>query len=81
MVAVAQELVGYLLTHPGACDTADGIARWWFEREDTVSVQEVKQTLEALVLQGLLEASSSVDGRVRYRRRADEAALKAFLRR
>ncbi len=81
MVAVAQELVSYLLTHPGACDTADGISRWWFETVDCVSPQELNQALDTLVQQGLLEACPAADGRVRYRRRADEAALEAFLRR
>jgi hypothetical protein len=67
--------------HPSACDTADGILRWWFETEDGVSPKELKQALDGLVRQGLLEACPAADGRVRFRRRADEAALKAFLRR
>jgi Fe2+ or Zn2+ uptake regulation protein len=79
MVGVAQELVSYLLTHPGACDTLDGIARWWFETEHSVSVQQLRQALDELVRQGLLEASASADGRVRYRRLADLSALQSFL--
>jgi hypothetical protein len=79
MVAVAQKLVSYVLTHPDACDTADGISRWWFETEDCMRPQELKQALDALVQQGLFEACPAADGRVRFRRRADEAALKAFL--
>lgn len=80
MVVVAQELVRYLLAHPGASDTAEGIARWWFESEDGVSPLELKKALDHLVAVGLIEASSAGDGRVRYRRRAGAAALRAFLR-
>jgi hypothetical protein len=79
MVAVAQELVSYLLAHPGACDTADGILRWWFETENLVSSQSLKEALVSLVERGLLEASPAADGRVRFKRRADTAALRAFL--
>ena len=82
MVAVATALASYLLSHPGACDTADGISRWWFETEDRVGPQTLKQVLDRLVGQGLLEACSAADGRVRYRRQpgaAAEAALKALL--
>lgn len=79
MVTAAQELVSYLLAHPGACDTADGISRWWFETEDGVSPQALKQALDDLLARGLLEACPAADGRVRYRRRADAQALQAYL--
>lgn len=79
MVAIAQALVSYLLTHPGACDTVDGISRWWFDTDDTVSPVQVKQALDQLVEHGLIEASPAADGRVRFRRRAEQAALQAFL--
>lgn len=79
MTAVAQALVRYLLIHPGASDTADGIAHWWFDPEDGVSPKELQQTLESLIERGLLESSCAADGRVRYRRRADLAVLRAYL--
>lgn len=81
MVAIAQALVSYLLTHPGACDTLDGISRWWFDTEDAVNPKAVKQALDALVERGLLEAIPAADGRVRFRRGAENAALQAFLER
>lgn len=79
MTAVAQALVRYLITHPGACDTADSIAHWWLDPEDSVSLQELQETLESLIECGLLERSCAADGRVRYRRCADTAVLRAHL--
>jgi len=79
MATVAQELVSYLLTRPGACDTADGISRWWFDTEDSVSPQALKQALDELVSLGLLQACPAADGRVRFRRGAGAAALRAYL--
>jgi Fe2+ or Zn2+ uptake regulation protein len=79
MTAVAQALVSYLLTHPAACDSADGIAHWWFDLEDGVSPNELQRTLESLIERGLLESSCAADGRVRYRRRAELAMLRAYL--
>lgn len=79
MATVAQELVSYLLIRPGACDTADGISRWWFETEHFVSPQALKQALDELTALGLLLACPAADGRVRFRRGADAAALRAYL--
>jgi len=79
MTAVAKALVTYLITRPGACDTADGIVHWWFDTEHYVSPTELQTTLDHLVEHGLVEASTAADGRVRYRRRAELGALRAYL--
>ncbi len=51
----AREVLGYLLTHPDAEDTLEGIARWWLERgriERTIA--EVGESLEDLLARGLI---------------------------
>lgn len=79
MTSVGKALVTYLITQPGACDTADAIVQWWFETEYYVSPTELQKTLDRLVEDGLVEASTAADGRIRYRRRAELGALRAYL--
>jgi Fe2+ or Zn2+ uptake regulation protein len=69
--AVVSALSEYLRRNPEACDTLDGIARWWLGgegRQRTALVQEALDRLEEL---GVIERVQAGDGRVRYRRRAD----------
>lgn len=51
----AREILGYLISHPDAEDTLEGIARWWLERgriERTIA--EVGDSLEDLLARGLI---------------------------
>jgi hypothetical protein len=75
VTVVVRALVSYLRTHPLACDSALGIAHWWLEPEDVVSMDVLVQALEWLKSQGALEESTGADGRVRYRRRGDDGLL------
>lgn len=68
---VVEALRRYMSDNPQACDTPDGIARWWLHARHTAAV--VERALESLLQQGLLERMPAADGRVRYRR-ADTAA-------
>jgi hypothetical protein len=71
LAAVVNALSEYLRRNPQACDTLDGIARWWLGgewRQRTTLVQEALDGLEEL---GVIERVQAGDGRVRYRRRAD----------
>ncbi len=70
----------YLWRHPHACDTAEGIARWWLLGAHTSPpLPVVLSALDHLQALGLLQAHRAADGRVRYRRPAADAAHDAQL--
>ena len=63
---VVEALRRYTSDNPQACDTPDGIARWWLHGRHAAGV--VERALDSLLQQGLLERMPAADGRVRYRR-------------
>ncbi|HEY8877832.1 MAG TPA: hypothetical protein VIN03_09735 [Roseateles sp.] len=64
---VVEALRRYIDDNPHACDSLDGIARWWlggrFPRP------RVEAAMAALLEEGTVERVSATDGRVRWRRR------------
>jgi len=65
---VRTEILGYLATRPRACDTLDGIVRWWiFDQRRRVGRVMVEQALDELVETGSIERLSRTDGSVLYR--------------
>lgn len=78
MVAVVRALARYLRANPLACDTADGIGRWWMG-PDRVSTADLMKALDYMKRHGLMEEVFAVDGRTRYRRCASEAQLQAAI--
>ena len=61
-------ILGYLLDHPEASDTAEGIVAWWLlEREIRDQRSNVARVLPALVAEGWILASQAADARLRYR--------------
>lgn len=72
-------LQAYLLANPHACDTADGIRRWWLDGQEDVSMEELLRTLERMTQAGLIETIAAADGRRRYRRTGSDAAFAAWL--
>jgi hypothetical protein len=75
VTAAVRVLASYLRANPLACDSALGIAQWWFKPENMVSMDVLVQALEWLKRRGAVEESVGADGRVRYRRRGDDAVL------
>jgi hypothetical protein len=75
VTAAVRVLASYLRANPLACDSALGIARWWFKPENVVSMDVLVRALEWLERRGAVEQSVAADGRVRYRRRGDDAVL------
>ena len=75
LTAAVRSLARYLRANPLACDSATGIAHWWFKPEEEVSTDILSRALEWLKDHGALQASQGADGRVRYRRRGDDAVL------
>jgi hypothetical protein len=75
-LTVARAISRYLRVNPLACDTSDGIARWWLggvPAEDS----DLAEALGWLQRAGLVEATTAADGRVRYRRAALGAGIDA----
>lgn len=74
---VIEALRRYTSDNPHACDTPDGIARWWLQGRH--APQLVVLALDSLSARGLLERLPATDGRVRYRRPAPTVASTAAL--
>ncbi|MCA9551538.1 MAG: hypothetical protein KC933_15990 [Myxococcales bacterium] len=65
-------ILGYLLKHPGAKDTIDGLTEWWLlERRVAETRREVEEAVDELVELGVLESTQHADGRVVYALRPD----------
>jgi hypothetical protein len=75
---IVQALIAYVFANPLACDTEDGIARWWLS-DCRPSSYDVAAALTWLVRSGLLQTVTAADGRTRYRRIATDDSLKAAL--
>ena len=77
--AAIRALARYLRDHPNACDSADGIRRWWLPDGLAVRADELEKALTWMKQQGLIDETVAADGRVRFRRCASDAQLAAAL--
>ena len=65
--AIASEILAYLVEHPQAQDTLEGIAQWWLmEQRIKQVISEVKSALKELVREGLVLEHEGSDGQARY---------------
>ena len=64
--AWVEEITGYLRQHPQACDSAEGVARWWLQAP-VVQWPQVRQALDTMVGDGRLTRTTAADGTERYR--------------
>lgn len=65
---VAQDIERYLVLHPNAADTLEGIARWWLQRQRFIdSLERVNDALEVLIRRGMVKKITSADGNKIYR--------------
>jgi hypothetical protein len=61
-LVLSRRILKYLIQHPEACDTTDGIMDWWLrggrvgEAQTGQAKEEVETTLEAMVGKGWLVA-------------------------
>lgn len=80
VMTIVSHLSRYWRQHPDACDTAEGIARWWIDLEpQPVPAALVQGALGWMSACGVVEALHAIDGRVRYRRAGTGAELAAKL--
>lgn len=64
---IEYEIVAYLVEHPEARDTLEGIVEWWFlEQEIKFQLTHVKETLAGLITRGLVCEKIGRDSRIHY---------------
>jgi Fe2+ or Zn2+ uptake regulation protein len=65
---VAAAIRRYLIAHPGAADSERGIADWWVpETGMEASLEEVREALDLLREEDIVETQMLADGRLIYR--------------
>ncbi len=80
-VPLARQILRYLVSHPAAKDTAEGVLKWWLPEGrveyDRAAVQEA---LDCLVAKGwLTERETRPSGRLYGLRRGCLREIRAFL--
>ena len=61
VMRIAERIKRYVREHPGAADSAAGIAAWWLRESQGVS-PAVEQALAELVREGVLQREQLADG-------------------
>jgi len=65
---VAAAIRDYLIAHPSAADSDQGIADWWLAGSGLqASLDDVRQALELLASRQIVEKQMLADGRLIYR--------------
>jgi hypothetical protein len=65
---IMREILAYLVEHPEAEDTLEGILKWWLlERKIKYQKKKVKEALADLVKKGLVLECEGGDRSLRYR--------------
>jgi hypothetical protein len=79
---IAKEILAYLVDHPDAQDTFEGIIQWWLpEQEIKFQIEKVKEALEELVDKQLILECKSGDSRTHYRMNKNKSReIQAFFR-
>lgn len=78
--AVIAGVAMYLRENPRACDTAEGIRRWWLPPELDCTQETVIVALDWMTRHELIEMTTAADGRQRFARRGGGEQLDAWLR-
>jgi hypothetical protein len=66
-------ILQYLINHPDACDTLEGITEWWVTREIiNVKIQEVSAVVSILISRGLLVEKKTSASVARYHLNKDK---------
>lgn len=64
---IGPKILAYLVRHPDARDTFEGIVEWWLlEQEIAEGAKAVKKVLAELVGEGLITEHRGADSRVHY---------------
>ena len=67
ILTAAQEIRDYLMAHPNAADSAQGIAKWWLgRRRYEEAIETVRSALDYLVAEGTVIKRKMVSGETVY---------------
>ena len=67
IVTVAQEIRNYLMAHPNAADSLEGIVKWWLTRQRyEEAMGQVQKALDYLVVRGDISKRQLSSGKVIY---------------
>ena len=65
---IENEILAYLVEHPNARDTLEGIVNWWLlERYIKFQTAMVKEALSALIARGLILETKGSNSQTHYR--------------
>jgi len=65
---IAEEILNYLLKHPDANDTLEGITEWWLlNQKISYEMKRVKAAVKKLVQEGWIIENKGKNSTVRYR--------------
>ena len=65
---IGNEILAYLVDHPNARDTLEGIVEWWLlERQIKFQTARVKEALSDLVTRGLILEKKGSNSQIHYR--------------
>ena len=65
---IAEEILNYLLKHPDANDTLEGITEWWLlNQKISYEMKRVKAAVKKLVQEGWIIEIKGTNSTVRYR--------------
>lgn len=65
---ITRKILRYLMRHPHAQDTVEGIAHWWLlEEQIREGVRQVRAALEQLTSAGLISEIRRADSTIVYR--------------
>ena len=80
--SLADEVLVYLVQHPEAKDTMEGVAEWWlWDRRGRRVIADVEAALRELVQKEYLVARQCRDGQTYYRvNRAKEQEIRRHLK-
>jgi hypothetical protein len=81
-LGAARLITAYLAEHRDACDSLEGIARWWLPSGGAYRRAALVKATEELHAYGLLQEIHAADGHTRYRRpigsHLDDAGYRAL---
>jgi hypothetical protein len=79
---VIQQILRYLIEHPDAKDTVQGILRWWLPKDPVErSEEEVQEVLEVLVARGWMTKRQTITSQELYGMNKEKLnTIQAFLR-
>ena len=72
-------LAVYLRANPHACDTSEGILRWWLDERHETVMDDLMDALGRMKQMGIVEEIAAADGRRRYRRIASDEQIAVLL--